>query len=105
MASAVVVQLRHDRRRHGWSQVTLTLPVTSGLTTVGTTLGNGMIFDSSVPTIDRRPVGDRDLHDHLPCRGREHERSVGYVTEPGARLGRPDPQPRPLPCLIRCVMN
>lgn len=34
------------------SQVTLTLPVTSGLTTVGTTLGNGMIYDSSVPTID-----------------------------------------------------
>ena len=34
------------------SQVTLTLPVTSLISTVGVTVGNGMIYDSSVPTID-----------------------------------------------------
>ena len=34
------------------SQFTLTLPVTCAFSTVGVTVGNGMIYDASVPTID-----------------------------------------------------
>lgn len=36
----------------GGSQFTLTLPVNSAISTVGVTIGNGMVFDASVPTID-----------------------------------------------------